>query len=127
MYGVAITDQSQEGFLEIDLIDILCLLGSLVKNSEWELSGVECAGGNAADDLHRLSDSSARVPGRSLLRLAADVTQIIDGLFKGYRNGENHPWIVVRAVDSSAYDVESEDKEVLARVRKYFRNVTDLP
>src|SRR5688500_7430948 len=101
MPGVTITDATQNGrFLAVDLLDILRLGGSDARDSEWELSAVESVGA-AADEMHRLADGKDRVPGRDLLRLAADVSQVIDGVFAGYRNGEERPWIIIRAVDSA--------------------------
>src|SRR5207253_5406667 len=34
--------------------------------------------------------------------------------------------IIIRAVDSSAFDVQSEDAEALARQKRHFRNVTQF-
>ena len=106
-------------------MDILQLLGLQAVNSEWEISDVECVGA-VADSLHKLSDSKARVPGHILLQMAAHLTQVIDGEFIGYGEGEKQPWIIVRAVDSSAYDVQSEDEDVLAQIRCRFKEVADF-
>jgi hypothetical protein len=128
MRGLTITESTQDGrFLSTDLIDILRLLGSHGVNAEWEIAGVECVGAAAADELHRLGEARGRVPGGTLLKLAAEVTQVIDGVFAGYRSGETHPWVVIRAVDSSAYDVESDDEAVLARIRQDFPHAAELP
>jgi hypothetical protein len=125
MHGITITDSTDdERMLTVDLIDILRLLGPSATDSEWQISGVECAGGAAAEDLHHLADAYGRVAGRTLLSLAAGVTQVIDGVFAGYRDGEKQPWIIIRAVDSSAFDVQSKDEEALARMKRHFRNVT---
>ena len=124
MRGVTITD-SKNNFLMVDLVDILHLLGSQAQNSKWEISEVECVGA-AADALHKLSDSKARVPGHTLLQIAAHLTQVIDGEFTGYCEGEKQPWVIVRAVDSSAYDVQSEDEDVLAQIRCRFKEVTNF-
>jgi hypothetical protein len=128
MRGLTITARTPDGrFLATDLIDILRLLGSQGVDAEWEIAGVECVGAAAADELHRLSEARSRVSGETLLKLASEVTQVIDGVFTGYRDGASHPWVVVRAVDSSAYDVESDDEAVLARVRQHFPTVAELP
>jgi hypothetical protein len=100
------------------------LLGQRAYDSEWERSGVECVG-NAADKLHELSDARARVPGEALLQIAASVTQVIDGRFVGYQQYRNQPWIIIRAVDSSFYEIEIEDEEVLTQIREHFTNVED--
>jgi hypothetical protein len=127
MHGITISDSTDgQRLLTVDLIDILRLLGPSATDSEWRISGVECAGGPAGEDLHGLADQPARVPGEKLLSLATGVTQVIDGVFAGYRDGEEQPWIIIRAVDSSAFDVQSEDAEALARMKRHFRNVTEF-
>ena len=127
MHGITITDYTDDNLLAVDLVDIFRLLGSEVEDTEWELSEVESVGNTAADELHRLAGTKARVPGQTMLQLAAGVTQIIDGVFTGYRGGQDQPWIIIEAVDSSAYDVQSEDEAVLARIRQRFNHVADLP
>jgi hypothetical protein len=128
MRGVTITDSTKDGrFLAVDLIDILRLLGPSAENAEWRMGALEAAGGAAADELHQLADTGVRVPGRTLLQLATEGTQVIDGVFTGYRTGDNDPWVIIRAIDSSAFDVQTEDTEVLARMRERFRNVAELP
>lgn len=126
MRGITISD-STNNVLTVDLIDILRLLGRQAEESDWELSEVEAVGGSAAGELHTLAGSRARVPGGTFLRLAAAVTQVIDGTFAGYRNGAEQPWIVIRAVDSSAYDVQSQDDELLDSIRHRFKEVSELP
>jgi len=66
------------------------------------------------------------VSGRCLLQLAAGVNQVIDGKFKGYRQGEDRPWIIIQAVDSSAYDVYSTDNETLTKIRQHFEQVEEI-
>src|SRR5438128_988190 len=124
MHRITISDSTDDQrMLTADLVDILRLLGPSATKSEWQISGVECAGGVAAEDLHRLADRPDRVPGGDLLSLAAGITQVIDGMFAGYRKGEARPRITIRAVDSSAFDVQSDDQEALARLKQHFRNV----
>jgi hypothetical protein len=128
MHGVTIRDSSPDGrFLAVDLIDILRVLGTAAHNSDWLISNVECVGEAAAEELHRLADASARIPGRTLVALAADVTQVIEGVFAGYRSDEEHPWIVICAVDSTAFDVRSAEADVLECIRQRFRQVAELP
>lgn len=127
MFGVTILDHSDNGVLSLDLKDILLLLGSQAEGSEWEISQVEALDGIEAEKLHCLADKRARVPGRELVRLASAVTQIIDGIFRGYQEGESEPWIVIQAVDSAAFDVQSDNNDVIHQIRQQFRSVVDLP
>jgi hypothetical protein len=127
MQGITITDKCCGSLLlGVELIDILCLLGKHAKDIEWEISGVESIGGEAADKLHELSDKKDRLSGRALLQLAASVNQIIDGRFVGYRKGEDRPWIIIQAVDSSAYDVYCVDNETLTKIRQHFGSVEEI-
>ena len=110
----------------VDLIDILALLGPQAEESDWEIADLECVGA-AAEQLYQFAEENTRVRGCTLLQLAADVTQVIDGVFSGYRSGESRPWVRVRAVDSSAYDVESDEEAVLTRMKQRFQEVAELP
>lgn len=126
MRGLTITDSTQDGrFLAFDLIDILRPLKQAVVEAEWELSGVECTG-ITADTFHNLSDHQARIPGKMLLELATNVYQIFEGEFTGYCNNQLEPWLIIRAVDGAAYDVESDDKYVLAVMKEHFLDVEEL-
>ncbi|MGB0384425.1 MAG: hypothetical protein ACPGWR_06330 [Ardenticatenaceae bacterium] len=125
MRCITITDSTQDGrFLAFDLIDILRPLEASVVDSEWELSGVECTGA-AADTLHKLSNH-ARISGKRLFELAANVHQIFEGEFTAYSNNQLEPWLIIRAVDGAAYDVESDDKYVLAVMKEHFLDVEEI-
>lgn len=125
MQGIMITD-THNHVLSFDLADILNVLGTTIKDTEWILSSIESVG-HTANELHALSDSQLKIPEQRLEELLSGIQQIIDGNFKGYRPGATHPWIIIRAVDSSAYDVLSENSRVLSIVRERFEHVTDLP
>jgi hypothetical protein len=85
--------------------------------------GISATGdGEAA--LEELARSGARVAGTRLIEIARDVRQIIWGEFKGYADGAvDEPWIVIVAVDSSWFEIHSDDEAVLARIRKAFKDV----
>jgi hypothetical protein len=127
MQGITITDKCcNDLLLGVELVDILCLLGKHSRNLEWEISGVESIGNEAADRLHELSDNKARISGRTLLQLAAGVSQIVEGKFVGYRHRNDKPWIIIQAVDSSAYDVYCEDNDLLAKIKQHFAQVDEI-
>lgn len=126
MRGVIITDATEDNFLAVNLLDILRLIEPLVLNSQWKISGLECFG-SAADSLHEIADNKVKVTGKQLLDLAANITQVIDGVFVGYYQNTYNPWVIIRAVDSFAYQVQSEDFDLLVRISKHFKNVVELP
>ena len=126
MQGITITDQTTDGFLSVNLIDILEAIAPGVLSSKWQISNLECLG-EAAEKLYQIADSEECISGELLLQLAADITQVIDGKFAGYRLNESQPWLIVTAVDSSAYDVETVEEKILGQVRQQFQQVSELP
>ena len=127
MRGVTILDRDERGVLMVQPRDIAAIAGRAAKDSEWLVSGVECLGGSEADECHHLSDSNERIPGDYFLRLVAALEQVIDGEFAAYQTGEPKPWLIIRVVDSSALDVETEDSELLERIRQRFNSVSEIP
>ncbi len=120
MRGITILDR---GF---DLRDILSVLGDDVERSVWTAMGVECLGEDAAAALERASDGGEVLPGSRLRELACDDVQIVDGEFSGRLPDQEAAWIVIRAVDSSAFDVETDREDVLEALRSRFERVEDL-
>ncbi|VXD24087.1 hypothetical protein PL8927_790180 [Planktothrix serta PCC 8927] len=126
MQGITITDETTDGFLAINLIDILQAIAPTVLTSQWQISHLECLG-TTAERLHQIADNQQWISGTLLLELAAGITQVIDGKFQGNRLNENQPWLTITAVDSSAYDIESLDENILAQIRQQFQQVSELP
>jgi hypothetical protein len=127
MQGVTIRDVDERNVLTFDLRDILRLLGTAGTKSTWEVEGLECVGPEADRFLER-SNAPLRIDGLSLLRLSETVDQVIDGTFRGFRHqNDDQPWIVVSAVDSSAYDVQTNDARVLDLMRRSFKLVVPIP
>lgn len=128
MIGITILDTlSKETGRLFDLRDILAALGADAELSRWRIAGVDCLGREAAEALHEASDRGSCLDGSRLGVLARDVDQIIDGEFAGYLPGVGAPWIVIRAVDSSAYDVVTDRQDVLLRLTSRFSRVRDIP
>jgi hypothetical protein len=64
------------------------------------------------------------IDGTRMLVAAQQLHQVIDGHFEAFEN-ESTPWVVVRAVDSSWWEVLSDDQAVLDAVRSRFKVVED--
>lgn len=127
MRGITISDrQPNNNILAVNLAEILQLLGPQLALTKWEISDIECLGTDS-ERLHQLADTQTRVSGETLLQIATNIIQVIDGTFAGYLKNESKPSIILRAIDSSAYDVESSDDAILTRLRQRFQNVEDLP
>lgn len=127
MRGITISDLNDQNVLTVDLVDVLRLLGDVLVQTRWKLSGVEALGGSAAEKLQRLSDAQGEVSGQTLLELAAEVDQVVDGEFQGFRGNDLSPWIVIRAVDSSSYDVLTDDHRIVEQIRGRFSTVSEIP
>lgn len=108
MFGITISEFDDRGVLAVDLRHILGALGDKAVKCHWLVEGVEAIGPNA-DKLHELSDKRATLTGDTLVGLANEVSQIVDGKFSAFENDAATPWLVVSAVDSSAYDITSTD------------------
>jgi hypothetical protein len=125
MKGVSIFD-TMGGILTVSLEGVLDALGELVDGLRWRISNAWCMGENA-EEFERLSSARAAVDTTQLQALARSVHQIIDGDFSGSGDGDLAPRIVIRAVDSSCFDVESDDERILERMRRRYVKVTDMP
>lgn len=131
MHGVIVRDGTQPGGgggLEFDLAQVLAALGDRVAASSWRARELSYVSQNDAEiePLERLR-AGALVSGADLLDSLPRLIQVIDGEFEGFELDGEPPWVVVRAVDSSWWEVHAERPEVLAAVRAWFHSVEDLP
>ena len=129
MRGVQIRDMNESGHvLAVDLQHILDLIGERAILSRWRASEVWVIGkenGEVAQELENLADGLKFISGEHLNRMAHSLVQVIDGEFSAFESGCDLPWLIIRAVDSSFYEVFSTEPEVLNRVRALFRKVSD--
>jgi hypothetical protein len=123
--------------LAFDLADILEALGQRALDTVWTVNSVVdparamveriMATGTGADELERLEDTDSRIAGTELLAIADATDQVIWGEFRGFRSAEDaQPWIVVTAFDSSWFDVSTADEDALQRLRRRFKDVSDV-
>jgi hypothetical protein len=67
--------------------------------------------------------------GRSLLELDGELRQIIDGVLESVQGepravGDSiQPWVTLRAVDSSWWEVYTDDPMVMAEMRQRFKDI----
>lgn len=126
MKGVTISNLDNRGHLAFDLRHILELIELDAHRSRWTVRNLECVG-SSAGELHRVADAGTLLDGAQLLALSRGVNQVIDGEFAGFFSGQDDPWIRIRAVDSSFWDIFTDRDDILDRVRSRFQRVTDLP
>ena len=128
MKGITIRDRDPiRGGLSFDLRDILPLLGVDAERSTWRIRYVECYGGDGATSLNSASDTGEVLAGDRLMHLAREVTQVVDGTFSGRLPGQQTDWIIIRAVDSSAFDVQTDRDDILDRLKTKFTRFEDYP
>lgn len=62
--------------------------------------------------------------GERFLASSRQIRQVINGRFEGILEGSHDtPWVILRAVDSSWWEVYSDDPAVEAGIRHSFRDV----
>ncbi len=93
----------------------------------WTVGGVQSyeealdATGLGADQLETLAASGSRISGAVLLDIAKNVHQVIWGEFAAYADREGpEPHVIIRAVDSSFYEISSDDPLLLDRLKLAF-------
>ena len=130
MHVSRICDLPQNGVLAIDLRHVLRTLGPHAMQSVWEIAEETsfneplAAVGDEADRLENLSKHSNRIDGTKLLQIAEAVDQVIWGEFRAYESAaSDRPWVIVRAVDSTFYEVESDDLTVHNDLQRSFSDV----
>lgn len=109
---------------------VITILGERAIRASWQVAGVDryheavmIVGDGAAEHLEALSRSQSRISGALLSELVHRVSQIIWGELTAYEEGEDAPWVIVRAIDSSWCEVETDDEEVLDCVHRTFTDV----
>ena len=117
----------ERGVLAVDLKHILDLYRERTIRSQWRASWVYATGresGEPVAELMRLADGQTFIAGEHLSRIAHALDQVIDGEFSAFESGGT-PWVIIRAVDASLYEVFSTEPAVLDIVRASFRKVSD--
>jgi len=123
-YGICIEDADEVGALSFDLCDIMAIVGHRARDSQWCCRWVECTG-NYASEMHAIADRGLIVSGRTMAHIALLLDQTIDGEYFAFGD-DGDAWLVVRAVDSSLFDVLSREPPVLEEIRSHFCCVKDL-
>lgn len=132
MRGIEIRDGiSASGFLDFDLADILDALSAFTAGSVWRCRGLEVTSRDDAIDVHELeraseSESGVRMTTDELSSFARRISQVIDGEFVATRPRESDPCVIVRAVDSSWWEVFSSDDRIIDAARSRFRDLRDV-
>ncbi|WP_019904375.1 hypothetical protein [Methylobacterium sp. 77] len=129
MHIVRIYDTT-DSVLDFDLRHILAMLGAQAIECSWIVSGVAAydeafdATGEQAGRLDELAASGRRITGDRLRDLANGTRQVIRGEFRAYADASAPvPVLIVRAIDSSFYEVATNEPHVLQNLKAIFRDV----
>lgn len=120
--------------LAVDLRDLIRLFAPRSLRTSWTVSTVKSgvpghewfeATGEGGEFLEAMAQLGARISGPEMASLAERTRQVIWGEFSArFPPDENGtPWLVIRAIDSTFYEVETTDPSILKLVRQPFRDV----
>ncbi len=94
--------------------------------SDGEGEGVETIG-MSYGILESLAQTEERISGTVLTAIARKTTQIIWGDFIGFLPSDSErPWVILRAIDNSFWEVETEDQKIVDLVRAKFEDVREV-
>jgi len=116
--------------LAFDLRDLLHALAPMSLAAQWTITAPDAspfeATGAGGVRLEALAEASAQIDGDELLSIADATVQVIWGDFVGVLPDHPHrEWLTIRAVDSSYFEVETEDAASIALIKSRFRDVRD--
>jgi hypothetical protein len=119
----SVTFRSWQDDHYLSLWEILTALGSLVENLQWRVQIEELAPGPGASRLEAIA-ADATLDTRELLDASRGDVQVIDGLLSGFKAGEaRFPYLTIRAVDSTWWDVDADDEAVARTLRVRFPRI----
>ena len=129
MITMTVLDKDSEGRLSVGLKDILLTLNDLLLDAKWRVSCDEALG-TGAQALYDAQASRSVLSTEELLDIAGS-EQIVDGVFRGYTASgvaadTAHPWIIIAAIDSTSWDISSDDARVSDRIRASFLQVHEV-
>jgi hypothetical protein len=119
------TGTDEGNFLSFDLREVLAALGPRAGASSWSFRDLEfvCRDGQEVSELKQDSRATSRLSGQVLISAADRILQVIDGEFAAFDDEDDRPWVIVRAVDSTFWEVESQDADLLTEVSSCFHSV----
>lgn len=143
MQGVRIRDNNkgQGSGLSFGLKEILEVIGERVVESTWKCREVDYVA-KPENALHETNKNKLidafgnlvneynlkkhEMSGKYLQEFAGKVMLIINGEFLGYYQGAKRPWIIIKAFDSSWWEVFSKKPEYVSRFKEVFKDVKDV-
>lgn len=119
--------------LALDLKDLLQLLAPRSLEARWLVSTVKSfkpghewfeATGEGGERLEGLAQDDGQLSGSDLASIAEKTQQIIWGEFIGSAPTQSDkPWVIIRAVDSTFYEIDTDDEAVLNKISSTYKDV----
>ncbi|WP_077960579.1 hypothetical protein [Ensifer adhaerens] len=116
--------------LPFDLRDFLQVLAPHSLSASWRVLAVGAgyrwfdATGPGGDILDQMAQAGEPVDGGALHAAAQDTLQVIWGEFSGFLPSAPHrTWVTIRAIDSTFYEVTTDDAAVVERIETGFDDV----
>jgi hypothetical protein len=136
MTTLRIYDYRDSGVLALDLRDLIDLFAPRSLESSWIVSPVSLeyptlgrtldefmVTGQGGDQLERLAASGSSVSGLILAEYAHATNQVIWGQFVATHPEQADAWVVIRAIDSTFYEITTSDDAALAKIRSAYKDV----
>lgn len=122
--------------LALDLSDLLQLLAPRSLQAVWTISAIQSDGveyewfdatGEGGEQLEKLAQENAKLPGYQLVALAKKTRQVIWGKFYGsFPSEPEEAWITICAVDSTYYEIKTDDGAALQKIKSSFKDVRTM-
>ena len=129
----------RDGVLALDFRDLINLLAPRSLEAQWTVSPVALnnlrlgvsqdefmivgPSQPGQDQLEQLAASGSSVSGIEILEAANAVSQVIWGQFVAIQPGLKDAWVIIRAIDSTFYEVTSADEDVHNAIWSSYRDV----
>jgi len=136
MTTLRIYDYRDSGVLALDLRDLVGLLVPRSLEANWTVLPVRLkypelgrtldefmVTGPGGDQLERLAASGSSVGGQLFAEYARATHQVIWGQFVATVPEQVGPWVVIRAIDSTFYEITTSDAAVLAKIQSAYKDV----
>ena len=132
----------REGVLALDLSDLIDLLAPHSLEASWTASPVRVNDPDLGrfydefmmtgpsqpgeDQLEVLAAKGMSVSGVTFSAAAHAAWQVIWGQFVATLREQNDVWVVIRAIDSTFYEMTTSDETVLAKIRSAYMSALRL-
>ena len=113
--------------MSFDLRDILAVIGEPIRKSRWRCYDLWYTA-KRNEMFSEFREPRLKLSGDELMQFAFEIHQAIDGRFEATGEGAaKKPWLVIKAVDSSWFEVWSSKPKIIEKIKEHFQIVNDIP